>query len=395
MRNSSRAAARQGGARNREDRGRVLLVGDLPPPAHGQSVSFGMLCRELPKRGFRCRIVDLARRGRAPWGRFSARRCGEMLTALAKYAGALAAGHRRVYLLIARSRAGFLRDMAMIWSAWLCGGRIAVHVKGGYYDGFYEARSPLGRFFVRHTLRRVRRVIVLSERLRTMYQFDSRVAARVAVAMNATPRPLCARQRALRRDGRAKLLYLSNLIQSKGYMEAVEATAILRREMGVDAEIVLAGRFDASDDDEVSLTAAEAEARFNRRVEELELGNAVRYAGPVTGDRKWRLFGNSDFFLLPTRYRYEGQPISIIEAMAHGCVVVSTDYRAIPDLVVDGETGVLLADGEPWRIADAVANLVADPDRYAAMSAAAAQRYRERFTIERHLEAMESILERL
>ena len=113
----------------------------------------------------------------------------------------------------------------------------------------------------------------------------------------------------------------------------------------------------------------------------------------MTGAEKWRLFQTSDFFLLPTNYAHEGQPVSIIEAMAHGCVTIATNYRAIPDLVVDGATGRLVEWGRPEQIAAAVADIAADPARYAAMSRAAVERYETLFKLERHLETLIPLLE--
>ena len=370
-------------------RRRVLLVGDLPPPAHGQSLCFELLCRELPGRGIDCRIVNLARKSGHPGLGVSARRCWEMLGVLVRYLAALATGRRVVYLLIAQSRAGFVRDMLMIWCAWLCRRRIVAHLHGGNYHGFYAAQSWPWRFLIRSTLRRVRRIIVLSERLRGMYAFDPQLADRLVVVMNS---PSVRVAGFPRRQGRpARLLFLSQMKQSKGYDDVLRAVAVLKFR-NVSVEAAFAGRFGASADDAIAMSSAEAEARFHRRVRDWNLAGVVRYLGPVAGESKWQLLRASDFLVLPTNYRHEGQPIAILEAMAHGCVVVATNFRAIPDMVVDGETGVLVDYRQPHRIADAVERLVADPTAYARMSAAAVARYRSMFTLDHHLDAMESVL---
>ena len=370
-------------------RRRFLFVGDLPPPAHGQSLCFDLLCRELPSRGFDCRIVNLARRSDSPGARMSLRRCWELLRILAAYQAALARRGCVVYLLIAQSRAGFVRDLLMIWSAWLCGRRIVAHLHGGNYDGFYGTQPRLWRLLIRCTLRRVHRIIALSERLRSMYAFDPKLAARVVVVMNSPPVRLPGRSRTLARPPR--LLFLSQLKQSKGYDDVLRAVALLRsRDVAVEA--IFAGHFGASEDDPITMSAASAQARFRRHVEEWGLEDAVRYVGHVGGEPKWQLLRTSDFLVLPTNYRYEGQPIAILEAMAHGCVVVATCFRAIPDMVVDGETGVLVDYGQPQQIADAIERLAADPAAYARMSAAAVARYRAQFTLDHHLERMASVL---
>ncbi|HEU4451539.1 MAG TPA: glycosyltransferase, partial [Longimicrobium sp.] len=74
--------------------------------------------------------------------------------------------------------------------------------------------------------------------------------------------------------------------------------------------------------------------------------------------------------------------------MAHGNVVVSTDYRAIPDLVEDGVSGRLVPYGRPEAIAEAVSEAVETPGRFEEMSRAAVARFRGHFTREAHLERL-------
>ena len=390
---SSRADAMKTTARNR----RFLLVGELPPPAHGQSLSFEMLCRELPARGFDCRVVDMGRRRPSPWSRMSGTRVAEMCSVLVRFAAGLVGGYRRIYLLIAQSRAGFLRDLLFIWSARLCGCRIVVHLKGGNYDGFYREQPGFWRFLIRHTLRRVHRIIALSERLRGMYAFDPALQERIVVVTNSPPEAAEGkpRYRDERTEGTVRLLFLSNLIQSKGYYDVLEAAAILRRTTRLRLQVTFAGRFMSIPEDEIPMSPEEAEAAFLERIETSGLSGIAHYAGPVTGEAKRRLLDTSDFFLLPTNYAHEGQPVSIIEAMSQGCVVIATNFRAIPDLVVDGETGVLVDYGRPEQIAGAVRRIAGDAERYTAMSRAAVERYRKNFTVRRHVDAMVSVLETL
>ena len=319
-------------------------------------------------------------------------RVAELIRAQAKFLVGLSRRFRVVYLLLARSRAGFCRDLYFIWCARLCGCRVVAHLHGGNYDGFYARRSALGKFLVRRTLRRTHRIVVLSERLRHMFAFDSALRARIVVVGNSPPHILEAKHRTRQAGAPVKLLYLSNLIQSKGYATVLEAVRILKHEKSLDVKATFAGLFDTAADDVVKMSADEAQAWFNQRIKEADLQLAVEYVGSVTGERKWSLIDDSDFFVLPTNHRDEGQPISIIEAMARGCVVIATNYRAIPDMVVDGETGVLVEHSCPRQIADAVLRLAADRTAYEATSRAAAERYRQRFTVERHVNAMAEIL---
>lgn len=64
-----------------------------------------------------------------------------------------------------------------------------------------------------------------------------------------------------------------------------------------------------------------------------ELGDAVTYHGVVKGKKKKNLLLRNYVFCLPTYYPNEGQPISILEAMANGCAIVTTDHGGIKDIV--------------------------------------------------------------
>ena len=60
----------------------------------------------------------------------------------------------------------------------------------------------------------------------------------------------------------------------------------------------------------------------------------------MTGEKKRRLFAEAHVFCLPTYYSYyEGQPISILEAYASGCVVITTDHGGICDIFKDKING--------------------------------------------------------
>lgn len=377
---------------------RLILVGPLPPPYYGQSVSFRMLADEVARLGVPHAVVDLAH-GQASGekiGVVTRHRVLEYGSILRRFFAAAAPPGGTLYLTIAQSRAGFMRDWVMIRYARLVGHRIVVHLKGGNYDHFYAAQPAWARALIRATLRRADRVLVLGERLRSMFDFEPAVAGRIRVVPNGLPderEPArAAKTLPAPGEGPVRLLFLSNLVESKGWLDVLEAVRLLRDRLGDRVRCDFHGAFYVSEDDVRVTSVEQARELFDRFVDAHGLRGAARYAGVVSGEEKRRALEEAHFFLLPTRYNNEGQPVSIIEAMAHGNVVVSTDYRAIPDLVDDGVTGVLVPYGAPAAIADAVEALVRDPARYAATSRAAVERYRARFTRRTHLDTLLSHL---
>ena len=81
--------------------------------------------------------------------------------------------------------------------------------------------------------------------------------------------------------------------------------------------------------------------------------------------------------------RYEGLPCAVVEAMRCGVPVVVTAVNSVPDLVVPGETGVLVPPGQPLALAGALAGVLAEPERAAAMVARGRVRASEAFAEER------------
>jgi glycosyltransferase involved in cell wall biosynthesis len=203
---------------------------------------------------------------------------------------------------------------------------------------------------------------VMGESLRSI--FTGLVAVdRIAVVPKGTPEPSL--------DGAVRdpklVLFLSNLRQRKGVAEAFEAALIVLRH--------------------------EPSARF-LFVGEWESGELSRRLGETSRDRKQMdfvagvsererdgLLGSASVFLFPP-LEPEGHPRVVLEALAAGLPVVTTNRGAIAETVVDGESGFVLDDPVPEQLAERVLLLLQDNELRERMSVAARARYVENFTQE-------------
>jgi glycosyltransferase involved in cell wall biosynthesis len=117
------------------------------------------------------------------------------------------------------------------------------------------------------------------------------------------------------------------------------------------------------------------EAELRARAERLGVDGRVVFAG--YRDDVSALLAGCDVFCLPSRS--EGLPLVVLEAMAHGKPVVATAVGGTPELVRDGETGLLVPPGDASALAAALRSLIADPERAARMGAAGRRRVLDEF----------------
>ncbi len=175
-------------------------------------------------------------------------------------------------------------------------------------------------------------------------------------------------------DAQAVIIMIGRLVAEKGYPELVEAMRSLDAQLWIVGERLPSDHARAIDD---TLRAIE---------EDPELGRKIKLLGYRTDVPE--LLRAGDIFVLPSHR--EGVPRSIIEAMLTGLPVVATNIRGSRELVVDGETGILVPVGAARDLSTALQRLIADGEARSRMGAAglarAHNRYDEAKVIRRQLE---------
>ena len=104
-------------------------------------------------------------------------------------------------------------------------------------------------------------------------------------------------------------------------------------------------------------------------------------------------FAAFDVFVLPSAN--EGTPVTAIEALASGCPVVATRVGGVPDVVHDGEDGILIDPGSPEQLADALVRLAGDPELRARMGAAGRERTLPRYAVSRLIDDVDALYREL
>jgi glycosyltransferase involved in cell wall biosynthesis len=124
---------------------------------------------------------------------------------------------------------------------------------------------------------------------------------------------------------------------------------------------------------------------------DLGIADRVHFCG---GLKNIPAFLNSvDIFILPTKGsgRMEGCPVALLEAMACGKACIATDIPGSRDLIVHGESGILVPPSNPQALAEAIRQLQADPELRARLGRNARQRVEGHFSIEREVQLHEAM----
>ena len=124
--------------------------------------------------------------------------------------------------------------------------------------------------------------------------------------------------------------------------------------------------------DEVTLVVAgdgPERAALERRAAELGLGARARFLGSVPREHVLGLFRAADASVLPSAW--ENFPHTVLEALAVGCPVIAAAVGGVPEVVRDGENGLLVAPGDPEALAEAIARFFGDRELRERLSASA------------------------
>jgi glycogen(starch) synthase len=175
------------------------------------------------------------------------------------------------------------------------------------------------------------------------------------------------------------LLCLGRLTSEKGFDAAVAAFAVVIEHVP-RARLIVAG--DGSE--RVSL---------ERVVRTLGLEAAVEFPGWIPPDRVPALMNSATLVLVPSRYEAFG--LTALEAAQMARPVVATRVGGLAEVVVDGETGLLVEPDDETALARAIVTLLQDPERATQLGLASRERAQRVFSLDRCAEAYDSLYRRL
>jgi len=227
-----------------------------------------------------------------------------------------------IYITPGQTFFGVLKYAFFIVAASALRKELIIHVHGNYLGKEYQSLKGIKRVLFYFLVSRFTKGIVLSNSLKqnlTPFLKDKNIFSLPNFAQDY----LYTKDKKFVKD-ELRIFYLSNLMKEKGIFCLLNALKILEKN-NIIYKAKIAGNIDQN---------------YSKEILKLftELKNA-EYIGIVNGDDKKSLLEWGNIFVLPTFYKMEGQPISILEAMATTNLVVTTNHAGISDVFQDKING--------------------------------------------------------
>lgn len=314
---------------------KICFIAQFPPPIHGLSKAVDTLYRSELKNKFDFESINITNNKIFLFNILSIIKSNADL----------------FYFTISQTKGGNLRDLIILKLLKLLKKKCLIHLHGGYYRTLVDQDLNNWQKKANYTaVKKLDGVIVLGNSLKKVFlgMIDESKIYTVPNCVDdefvMDDRSFAKKQDQLALRSIKHILFLSNLIRTKGYRVVLELAKAekMRCVAGADKRyhFDFCGKFFSEDEKKF----------FYTYVRKNNLEDYISYHGVVIGDEKRKFLAMADFFVLPTRYPNEGQPISIIEAMANGLVIITTDHAGIPDLVRDGENGIVQKEEEKLSI---------------------------------------------
>ena len=354
-----------------ESRPKILFCMHMPPPVHGAAV-IGQQVHDslLINKTFECKYVNIATaRNLEDIGKIGIRKLIANLRKWREIYRAVRSFCPDLIYITPNTKGGaFYRDFVTVQLLKLLHSNIVLHL---HNKGVAQRQNHrLDNWLYRHFFCGLK-VILLSKQL---YSDVERYVTRdnVFVCPNGIA-DVCSGNNISKpeteqdKSSPIQLLFLSNMMAEKGVWTLLEALRIIK-EKGVRFFCHFVGGWK-----DVTMQA------FVNCTDAYDLTNSVAAHGAQYGEAKEKYWENTDMFVFPTLN--ECFPLVLLEAMSHGKACISTREASIPEIVMDGKTGLLIDKEDYVALAKAIETLAEDRKLCQKMGEAGRAKYEQEYTL--------------
>lgn len=354
---------------------KILFIHHLPPPVHGSSIVGEFINKSnLINTTFNCRYINLGTSkyideiGKSGFKKMIL----YILIILRTINQLIAFKPDLVYIAMNAKGIAFYKDMVIVFLVKIFGIQLVIHFHNKGVST--NQNKMMDNFFYKCVFKNTK-IILLSKYL---YSDIKKYVKEENVFYCPNGIPELSLEPVNKSNDNVQLLFLSNLIKSKGVNVLLQALKILKsRKIEFTCNFV-GGVGDIS------------EEAFSHKVYSLDLQNHVFYLGEKFNQKKIAVFIKTDVFVHPTFS--DCFPLVLLEASQFALPMVSTFEGAIPEIINDGINGFLVAKKDPIGLADKLELLIKDQTLRENMGNAAFQKFKQEYTLTDFESSMCSIL---
>lgn len=360
---------------------KILFILHFPPPVHGAAM-MGQYIHDsrLINESFDCHYINLTTaRNLEDIGRLSGRKIKDFFCLLWTIRKTIKAFHPNLVYVTPNACGGaFYKDFIVVKLLKSIGCKVVLHYhnKGVSKHQNRLLDNLLYRSFFSHV-----KVILLAD---SLFQDICKYVQRknVLICPNGIPKTkLDVHTMESRYEGTPHLLFLSNLIESKGILVLLDACKLLQNQsLSFKCDIV------GGETKEISAK------RLASEIESRGLADIVHYHGRKYGEEKAIFLKQASAFVFPSFYPNECFPLVLLEAMQYHLPCISTNEGGIPEIIDDGKTGYIVEKRNPKVLADKIVYCLTHPEQCKMMGDAGYEKYLQQFTLEKFECRMKEIL---
>lgn len=362
---------------------KILFILHLPPPVHGAAM-VGKWIHDSEKinETFECRYINLtAAANLADIGKVGVKKVMQFLNMM-KHIRQTVKEFQPDLVYVTPNAAGgaFYKDFMVVTMLKRMGCRVLCHYhnKGVKFRQSYAIDDQLYRSYFKGI-----KVLLIVPQLYDDMKKYLRIRD-TYFCPNGIPELLDKEIDAKRNNEIPEILYLSNLLVSKGILDLLDALYLLRGD-GYKFHCTVIG----------AEAAAMNEERLKNEIESRHLQEMVDYTGPKYGKDKHEYLLRADMLAFPSYYHKETFGLVNLEAMEYKLPVISTNEGGIPYVVKDGKNGLICPARNPIALSRNIAQLIDNPELRIAMGEAGYQFFKSEFTIDKFIDRMINVLNRV
>jgi glycosyltransferase involved in cell wall biosynthesis len=354
---------------------KVLLLGKLPPPYMGPSIATEIILKSSLKEHFE--LIHLDTKINYEISAFGTWSFGKVFRNISIYFKMISLVRKTkptiVLIPISQTTTGFFKDSLFILIAKFFGRKVVLQLRGSNFKTWISNSSALNKWYVKYILKKTQGVIVLGNNLKHLFE-NCYPKDKIFVVPNGGDYIFPSKNE----SSEVKILYLSNLLASKGIEDVFRAIEMVSKKVGIKFSVDVIGEWYNEEDKKRCLLIKEN----NHLPINVHLSKGL--------NEKFQYLATADIFIFPPR-EPEGHPWCIVEAMAAGLPIISTDMGAIVESVIDGENGFIVEPKHPEQIAEKLELLMKNEALRKKMGAAGRELYLANFTETKMVEKLIAI----